>query len=58
MSKVDTDDLKFCERFVMGKSKRVSFKMGLHFTKGPLGYVHSYLWVFTRTPTRVDVSCL
>ena len=37
-------NLGFCEQYVYGKHKKVSFKPAIHNTKGILDYIHSDLW--------------
>jgi len=37
-------DLSFCENYVMGKSKKLSFNVGKHITEEVLGYIHADLW--------------
>ena len=40
-----TGPLDFCEHWIFGKQKRVSFKPpAVHKTKGTLDYIHSDLW--------------
>ena len=39
-----TSKLDFCERCIFGKHRKVSFKTGIHRTKGILDYVHSDVW--------------
>jgi hypothetical protein len=39
-----TSSLEFCEYYVFGKQKRLSFSMAIHRIKGTLDYIHSYLW--------------
>jgi hypothetical protein len=40
----DIGKLKFCEHYVFGKQKRVSFSLFTRYTKGILDYIHSDLW--------------
>ncbi|XP_073121748.1 uncharacterized mitochondrial protein AtMg00300-like [Henckelia pumila] len=44
--------LKLCERSILGKAKRVSSSKEKHTTEHPLAYIHSDLWVPSRTETR------
>ncbi|XP_071719417.1 uncharacterized mitochondrial protein AtMg00300-like [Rutidosis leptorrhynchoides] len=37
-------NLEFCEHYMFGKQKKVSFGSGVYKTKAPLGYLHSDLW--------------
>nr|ABA97637.1 retrotransposon protein, putative, Ty1-copia subclass [Oryza sativa Japonica Group] len=44
-------NMKFCERCVFGKHKRVKFNTSVHRTKGILDYVHADLWGPSRKPS-------
>ncbi|GKE96369.1 retrovirus-related pol polyprotein from transposon TNT 1-94, partial [Tanacetum coccineum] len=37
-------NLEFCEHYVFGKQKKVSFSPGIHRTRDALDYIHSDLW--------------
>jgi hypothetical protein len=40
----DIGNLEFCEHYVFGKQKRVSFSLSTHYTKGIHDYIHFDLW--------------
>jgi len=42
--------IKFCENFVVGKTRRTSFGTAQHVTKEKLDYVHSDLWGSSNVP--------
>lgn len=46
--------LEFCEHFILGKQKKVSFSTGKHKTEEVLDYMHSDLWGSSKLFTFID----
>jgi GAG-pre-integrase domain len=51
-----TSSLEFCEYYVFGKQKRLSFSTVIHRIKGTLDYIHSYLWGHSCEPLKGSSS--
>lgn len=55
-SSQDIKKLEFCEKCVLGKSKKMMFQKGTHSTKEPLDYVRSDLWGPSRVETHGEAD--